>query len=105
VLSNLLSNAVTHGAPGEPILVRAVEREGNFVLSVLNAGEPMPTRVQQSWFKPFYRGDAAPREGGLGLGLYIASEIAKAHGGEIAVRTGEGTVELVVTIPLPAAVS
>jgi signal transduction histidine kinase len=105
VLSNLLSNAVTHGAPGEPILVRAVDREGNFVLSVLNAGEPMPTRVQQSLFKPFYRGDAAPSQGGLGLGLYIASEIAKAHGGEIAVRTGEGTVELVVTIPLPSAVS
>lgn len=85
--SNLLSNAVTHGAAEEPIRFEAVTSGDMFVLSVANAGEPIPEDVRSRLFHPFFRGDARPSREGLGLGLFIASEIAKAHGGTLDVSS------------------
>ncbi|TIN59448.1 MAG: sensor histidine kinase, partial [Mesorhizobium sp.] len=56
---------------------------GLFSLSVANGGKPIPESALQRLFQPFYRGEAKSRQQGLGLGLFIASEIARAHGGSL----------------------
>jgi signal transduction histidine kinase len=84
LLSNLLGNALTYGAPDRPILVRAVTDETKFELAVSNAGSPIPEAAMARLFLPFSRGDTRPiPQQGLGLGLYIASEVARAHGGTL----------------------
>ena len=85
--SNLLTNALTHGAADRPITFEAVTRGEMFVLSVANAGKPIPPEVMERLFQPFFRGAARPSRNGLGLGLYIASEIAKVHEGTLAVAS------------------
>ncbi len=81
LLSNLLSNAVTHGAAADPIRVEATAREGTLRLAVTNQGEPLPEEVRPSLFLPFSRGGDSAGLQGLGLGLYIAAEIARALAG------------------------
>jgi signal transduction histidine kinase len=88
LLSNLLGNALTHGDPAAPVQVRASARDGAFVLDVINSGEPIPPETLHNLFQPFFRGTTPGGAQGLGLGLYIASEIARAH---------EGTIEVVST--------
>lgn len=56
LFSNLLGNALTHGAPDKPIYVMAATREGMFELSVSNSGYPIPAQARERLFQPFYRG-------------------------------------------------
>ena len=93
VLSNLIGNAVTHGEGR----IRATGRdEGDeVVMTVHNQGAPIPAAVIPTLFEPFTRVAQAvegkqPGPEGLGLGLYIASEIVRAHGGTISVSSIEG---------------
>jgi phosphoserine phosphatase RsbU/P len=86
LFSNLLGNALTHGAAGEPVTVTA-KTEDEFELAVCNAGNPIAPATMERLFYPFSRGEVRPSKQGLGLGLYIASEIAKAHGGTIDVTS------------------
>jgi signal transduction histidine kinase len=83
LFSNLMGNAITHGDPETSIKVIGQFRDGLFDLSVANGGKPIPEAAMQRLFQPFYRGEAKGRQKGLGLGLYIASEIARAHGGSL----------------------
>lgn len=83
LLSNLVANAITHGAPDVPIKVYGRDRDGTITLSVTNGGAPIPPAAMAGLFKPFVRATARPSQQGLGLGLYIASEIARAHGGTL----------------------
>jgi sigma-B regulation protein RsbU (phosphoserine phosphatase) len=99
LLSNLLGNALAHGVGDAPIAVEAATRAGTFRLSVANAGAPIPPATMERLFQPFYRGDARSRLG-LGLGLYIASEIAKAHGGTLAVTSDERATVFTLVMPL-----
>lgn len=89
LLSNLLANAITHGSPDGAIRVKAVVVDGQFELTVANPGEPIPAEVAEHLFKPFVRASAKPSHAGLGLGLYIASEIARAHHGTLTVNSTE----------------
>ena len=82
LLSNLVSNALAHGDPQGPVLIRARNQDG-FVLSVTNAGTRIPQKTIARLFMPFVRGNDRSVSQGLGLGLYIASEIARAHGGSL----------------------
>jgi signal transduction histidine kinase len=84
LFSNLLGNAVAHGSKDHPVRVTAGINGLALELSVsnANAGEPIPDHVMARLFEPFARGPQRHSEG-LGLGLYIASEIAKAHGGTL----------------------
>jgi phosphoserine phosphatase RsbU/P len=92
MVSNLLGNALTHGAPDQPVKVSALTENGMFELSVANIGEPIPAAAMANLFQPFFRGQVRASLQGLGLGLYIASEIAKAHDGTLTVTsTTEGT--------------
>ncbi len=83
--SNLLGNAVAHGAADMPVVVRMTAGEGMFRLTVANGGEPIPPAALEKLFQPFFRGIVRPGQQGLGLGLYIAAEIARAHGGDLGV--------------------
>jgi sigma-B regulation protein RsbU (phosphoserine phosphatase) len=99
LLSNLLGNAVTYGAVGEPIVVRAATK-GEFVMSVTNHGAPIPPGAMERLFLPFSRGEVRPSQQGLGLGLYIASEIARAHGGGIYVTSTPQETRFTFRMPL-----
>ena len=83
VLSNLLANALIHGDYGQPIRIRAVIVENELELSVCNGGSVIPPETLGDLFLPFTRRDGKAGRNGLGLGLYIASEIAKAHDGAL----------------------
>jgi sigma-B regulation protein RsbU (phosphoserine phosphatase) len=100
LLSNLLGNAITHGAPGYPIRVSAGIDAGEFVLTVTNSGDPIPEQTMRHLFQPFFRGAARPSQQGLGLGLHIASEIAKAHGGVITASSAESATTFRFAMPL-----
>ncbi len=93
LLSNLLGNAITHGAADGVIHINASISDGMFELSVANSGDPIAPDTLKQLFIPFFRGNARPSQQGLGLGLYIASEIAREHGGTLkAVSTKEETI-------------
>jgi sigma-B regulation protein RsbU (phosphoserine phosphatase) len=86
LFSNLLGNALMYGAEGQPVTVTA-KAEDEFELAVCNVGDPITPAAMERLFSPFARGEVRPSKQGLGLGLYIASEIAKAHGGRIDVTS------------------
>lgn len=100
LFSNLLGNAVTHGAAERPIHVRATTQDGKLELSVANAGEPIPSEAMERLFQPFYRLAEQGSQQGLGLGLYIASEIARAHGGRIDVTSSPAETRFTFRMPL-----
>jgi K+-sensing histidine kinase KdpD len=100
LFSNLVGNAVVHGEAGSPITVRANAEDGALKLSVANAGEPIPPIAQKRLFQPFTRGTSKDDTQGLGLGLYIASEIAKAHGGMLTVTSSPEETRFVFQMPL-----
>ncbi len=87
LLSNLLSNALTYGSADGPVRVHANSHKESFLLSVSNTGQPIPASALPHLFEPFYRSTGAHAREGLGLGLYIAAEIAKAHGGALSVTS------------------
>ncbi|MBK0378151.1 GAF domain-containing sensor histidine kinase [Mucilaginibacter segetis] len=99
LFSNLLGNALTHGKKDEPVKVKAVTNSDGFELKVVNYGQKIPGNVLKKLFQPFSRGEIKPGQQGLGLGLYISSEIAKAHGGRIAVKTTETETSFKLLIP------
>jgi sigma-B regulation protein RsbU (phosphoserine phosphatase) len=100
LFSNLLANALTHGATDKPIRVRASVTSGVFELSVANSGEPIPPAAMEQLFQPFFRGTVRDGRQGLGLGLYIASEIARAHAGRIDVTSSAAETCFTFRMPL-----
>jgi phosphoserine phosphatase RsbU/P len=82
LVGNLVSNAVAHGDPAQPITVSSTVSADSFEVTVHNHGSPIPAAAQSTIFKAMTRGSNAPVTGrSVGLGLFIVSEIAKAHGG------------------------
>ena len=102
LFSNLLGNALTHGNPDMPVRAAAHIGDGAFQLSVANGGDPIPEQALQFLFQPFFRADARPGQQGLGLGLFIASEIARAHGGTIDVASTPQETRFTFRMPLAA---
>ncbi|WLH07855.1 sensor histidine kinase [Pseudomonas lurida] len=99
VFSNLIGNAIRHGDLEQPIYVKLSQDDGCAVFSVENSGELIPSSAMPHLFNPQarYSSFAATEKGasaGLGLGLFIASEIVSSHGGKIEVMSTveQGTV-------------
>jgi PAS domain S-box-containing protein len=97
--SNLISNAVTHGKP--QTTVRLIAESGDFGLriTVSNHGEQLSDEVIERLFEPFVREEARPSQEGLGLGLFICSEIAKAHGGVLTAEWADGLTSFRFELP------
>jgi phosphoserine phosphatase RsbU/P len=100
MVSNLLGNALTHGSPDKPVKVVASTGNGMFVLWIANAGEPIPDAAMANLFQPFFRGTVRASLQGLGLGLHIASEIAKAHEGVLTVTSTAEETRFTFRMPL-----
>ena len=105
LLSNLLGNALTYGAADVPVTVTAQRNRDSFTLSVANGGAPIPPEKIAKLFLPFSRGEMSPNAEGLGLGLYIASEIASAHGGSLTVSSDATETKFTFTMPQPVTAS
>jgi signal transduction histidine kinase len=105
MLSNLLNNALVHGDPARPVEVAAWQADGVFQLTVTNAGPRIPDEVKRQLFKPFWRGSVKVAPGrqhqGLGLGLFIVSEIARSHGGSIDVITSDAATSFIYQVRKP----
>jgi signal transduction histidine kinase len=102
VVSNLVGNALTHGKKGSPVTVNATASDADFTIKVINEGKLIPKAVREKLFQPFSRGEVVPNQQGLGLGLYIASEIARAHGGKLTVDSDDHETAFIFTIPVNA---
>jgi signal transduction histidine kinase len=94
LLSNLLGNALTHGAPEQPVVVRAAIENDQLTLQVRNGGDLISPDNINKVFEPYWRPETSKPGGGLGLGLFICKQIIKAHGGDLEVQSSEaaGTV-------------
>jgi PAS domain S-box-containing protein len=90
VISNLVGNALQHGAAGTPVEVTLRDHCPEVVLSVTNQGPPIPEALLPHIFDPFRRSEHGGRQG-LGLGLYIVQQIVLAHGGSISVSSSEAS--------------
>ena len=93
MLSNLVDNAIRHGAADTPVAVSAYGASHDAFVGVHNEGAPIPASARARIFEPLARGDEDPldhrRVGSMGLGLYIARAIAQAHGGSIDVQSSK----------------
>ncbi|HEV7610607.1 MAG TPA: GAF domain-containing sensor histidine kinase [Steroidobacteraceae bacterium] len=87
VTSNLIGNALTHGAPQSPVKIFAHTDENEFVLEVWNDGLPIPPESVSKIFEPFWRNSTSGSRQGLGLGLHICSQIVRAHKGKLSVTS------------------
>lgn len=99
LFSNLLSNAFIYGSE-QPIRVRAVSDGDDFELWVANGGQPIPPAALEHLFQPFYRSAVLHNREGLGLGLYIAHEIATAHGGTLTVQSTDDETRFTFRMPV-----
>jgi signal transduction histidine kinase len=101
VLTNLIDNALTHGATGRPVRVSLKRITGGCVLTVSNEGEPIPRDLLPSLFEPFRRGNgSAERQGHLGLGLFIVQQVVQAHEGRVDVESTPRGTHFMVFIPI-----
>jgi len=91
-LDNLITNAVSHSPSGAPVsvFIEQVESGGQVSgqLQVIDEGPGVPQEVMQHLFERFASGRA--KSGGVGLGLYLADRIVRAHGGKIEVDSSPG---------------
>lgn len=99
MFSNLLGNALTHGSLSDPVEIHVTSGDRGFELAVENKGAPIPQENLARLFRPFERA-GGPHGQGLGLGLYISSEIAHAHGGTLEVASNEQATRFTFKMPL-----
>lgn len=101
LVSILVDNAIQHGQGGREVLVRLTQSRSTAVLSVINAGAPIPPEKMEHLFERFYRADEAraDHENHYGLGLAIAKAVVEAHKGKIEARCHDGLVEFHASIP------
>ena len=91
VITNIISNAAKYSPGKESIIVNAVKSNDKIIISFTDFGIGIPKEKINKIFDRFYRVDEVSKDfGGLGIGLFISSEIIKQHGGEIWVESKEG---------------
>jgi len=103
--SNLLGNAVQHGDENAPIDITLTADAAEVVIVIHNGGTPIAPGELPRIFEPLVRGSSAEyprhnRPGSIGLGLYIAREVARSHGGTIdATSTRQAGTAFTVRLP------
>ncbi len=97
ILQNLLENARKYNRPGGRIRIVAREEGGWVILTIGNTGRPIPPAAQAHIFERFHRGAVGENVPGHGLGLNLARELARLHGGELRLaRSDESWTEFEV---------
>lgn len=92
VIRQLVDNAVKYSPPASPISIEAKKESGTVTLAVVDQGPGIRAAEQERVFEKFYRSPTnGPRMPGSGMGLSIAHEIVRAHGGRIWVESSPGT--------------
>jgi PAS domain S-box-containing protein len=91
VLVNLINNAVKYAPQSTEIIVQVEKIEGFTKVSITDHGEGIPEESLSKLFNRYYRVEQSSNLPGLGLGLYISSEIIKRHGGTMGVESVLGT--------------
>jgi signal transduction histidine kinase len=100
IVQNLLENAIKYNQPDGCICIYAQALDGKAEVTVRNNGEPIPPERAPHIFERFYRARSDGRISGQGLGLTIACELAKAHGGELElVRSDREWTEFRLSLP------
>lgn len=100
ILTNLISNSIKYAA-GRPIEVSLARDASEAVMQVRDEGPGIPEADLSRVFERFERAASSRNYGGMGLGLYVAKQIAEAHGGTIAAENlTRGGVRLVVRLPV-----
>lgn len=90
VLKNLIHNAIKYAPAGSAIEVSARRDQRQVIVSVADQGPGISAEDLPHLFDPFYRGRPGAHKPGMGLGLYISRQIAKALGGDVWVESQEG---------------
>ena len=103
VVSNLAGNAVDHAAAGTAVRIHVRGDGDSVVAEITNDGESISPELLPHLFNAFHRESARSDSGHLGLGLYIAHEITRAHGGTLVVRSAHGTTTFSVRLPRSSA--
>jgi two-component system heavy metal sensor histidine kinase CusS len=106
-VSNLVSNALDHAAPGSTIVLKATAQPRAMSISVTNSGKVIPPIHLDNIFDRFYRVDPARHESGKnsGLGLAIVKSIMELHRGNVEVESGDGRTTFTLTFPKSAAIA
>ncbi len=101
VVATLVRNACQHSEPSEPVLVQLSQNGAAIDIEVSNSGKPLPEHVAANLFQPFKRSDpeSFANASDLGLGLFIANQIAQAHGGSLTYSFAEPYVVFTATFP------
>lgn len=103
LISNLVGNSITHGDPATFVAVESFVEQDELEIAVTNGGVPIPTDKMKTLFEPFsYEVGSTPRKG-LGLGLFIASQIAKSHGGTLTASSTATETRFTFRMPLATA--
>ncbi|SEO04136.1 Signal transduction histidine kinase [Duganella sp. CF517] len=101
LLSNLLKNALVHGDARRPVRVHVTQQGGALEIIVANEGPAIPEETLSQLFKPFWRGKPVYGQKGLGLGLFIVSEIAQSHHGELDVISTDDATSFIFRMNEP----
>lgn len=101
VVSNIAGNAVEHARIGTSVTLHAYVAGADVVVDICNEGLPIAPDVLPFIFEPFRRARQSEltKAGNLGLGLYIALEIVRAHGGSLQARSADGTTTFTMRLP------
>lgn len=102
VFNNLLKNAAQYSYPNTQIIISAKEDKDRVFITFENQGQTIPPDKLSDIFEKFNRLDEARESdtGGAGLGLSIAEEIIRLHGGEITVQSQNDIVAFIVSLPV-----
>jgi signal transduction histidine kinase len=101
VASNLIANALTHGASDRPVRVEAHTDDRHFVFEVWNDGKAISSENAAKIFEPFWRNSPSSSGQGLGLGLHICAQIVRAHHGNLSVSSSpESGTKFTACLPL-----
>ena len=100
ILNNLLSNAFKYTPDGGSVSVKATLKDRDLIIRIADSGQGISPEAKKHIFERFYQGEQGNHKTGSGIGLHIANEYARMHGGDISVSDNQPKGS-VFTLTLP----